>query len=56
MGGCLKNGSIESWGLLVAAILRCEEEWLSGKLANLAAHDVEQTVDDNFKVCSLFES
>jgi hypothetical protein len=28
---------------------RCEEEWLSGKLANLSATDVEQTVDDNFK-------
>lgn len=56
MGGCLKNGSIESSGLLSCCILRCEEEWLSGKLANLAAHDVEQTVDDNFKVCSLFES
>ena len=28
---------------------RCEEEWLSGKLANLTANEVEQTVDDNFK-------
>ncbi|CAE7372264.1 Dnah1 [Symbiodinium sp. CCMP2592] len=27
----------------------CEEEWLSGKLANLTANEVEQTVDDNFK-------
>ena len=30
-------------------VSRCEEEWLSGKLANLSAADVEQTVDDNFK-------
>ncbi|CAJ1343960.1 unnamed protein product [Effrenium voratum] len=27
----------------------CEEEWLSGKLANLSAGEVEQNVDDNFK-------
>lgn len=27
----------------------CEEEWLTGKLANLSANEVEQTVDDNFK-------
>ena len=27
----------------------CEEEWLTGKLANLSATEVEQTVDDNYK-------
>lgn len=28
---------------------RCEEEWLTGKLANLSAVEVEQAVDDNYK-------
>ncbi|CAK9007001.1 unnamed protein product [Durusdinium trenchii] len=27
----------------------CEEEWLTGKLANLSAVEVEQAVDDNYK-------